>query len=36
MIIDNINDNINQDNKIKELKSVTLIEKKDCHDNSDD
>ena len=30
-----INDNIDQDNEMEELEPVTLIEKKDHHDNSD-
>ena len=30
-----INNNVDQDNKIKELEPVTLIEKKDYHDNND-
>ena len=31
-----IDDDVDQDNKMKELELVTLIEKKDCHDNSND
>ena len=31
-----INSDVDQDNKIKDLKSVITIEKKDSHDDSDD